>query len=252
MKRFMTHGVKGLAAWAVGMLFLSGLTATSAWAIPALQIYIDGATYDDVTESWIIQTNGSFDLWVIGDIGAVGSISDVKLAAAVSSSETGTIGLAQTTTNVVSDPSTPIAPTPTGNFPSADGAIPVRGDGSLLPAHGIYGPGSSFFEWELGDMTLTDSPVGDFIDTFPTSFPSTGQLNVYTVSLTGFTQVHFDTYDHIYDGSTHGEYKFAPFSHDGDADAGGVPAPEPSTMLLLGTGIIGMACYGWRRQAKQA
>ena len=44
------------------------------------------------------------------------------------------------------------------------------------------------------------------------------------------------------DGS---QFKFAPFSHN--ADAPSTPAPEPGTMLLFGTGLIGLAWVG-RRQ----
>ena len=56
--------------------------ASSAMAIPVLQIYIDGADYDSTTETWIT-TDSTFDLWVIGDVDSYGTISDLKLSAAV-------------------------------------------------------------------------------------------------------------------------------------------------------------------------
>lgn len=221
---------------------LAGMAST-ALAIPVLQLYIDGATYDSVTETWVITTTDPFDLWVIGDVDKFGTIYDVKLSAAVSTSEIGgSITLAPTTTSVLTDPSTPSAPTPTANFPSADGAIPQQGDGTSLPPHGIYQDGTSFFEWDLGDFTLTDSPIGDFIDTFPIEFPDNGQINVYTVTVSGFTQVHFDAYDHVITGGNHAKLVFAPFSHDAEASV-----PEPATLLLLGSGLMVLGLFGRKR-----
>lgn len=229
IRRFSLGGL--LVALVLGL-------ASSATAIPVLQIYIDGATYDSASETWVT-TGSSFDLWVIGDVGSYGTISDVKLSAAVATSETGTVTLTPGTTSVITDPSTPIAPTANGL--SADGAIPQLSDGTGLPTHGIYGAGTSFYEWSLGDLALTDSPVGDYINAFPSSFPSTGQVNVYTVDVTGYTLVHFDAYDSILTGNgTMIHAKFAPFSHDGEL------VPEPSGLLLFSVGLL-VVGYATRR-----
>lgn len=111
----------------------------------------------------------------------------------------------------------------------------------MLPSHGIYGGGTKFFEWNLGDFTLTDSLTGDIITSFPSSFPSTGQINVYTVDVSGFTVVHFDAYDHFVEAKNHGDYKFAPFSHD----AGVVP--EPASLLLFASGLVGLGLLGRKK-----
>jgi hypothetical protein len=220
------------------------LPTTNALAIPSLQLYIEDATYDEGTETWTFTSDGSFTLWVIGDVGHVGSILDVKLAAAAATEEIlsgGTVTLTPTTADGIIDPSTSLLPVLTGNAPSADGAIPMLGDGSSLGSHGIYGSGTSFFEWTLGDFTLVDSPIGDFSGAYTTTFPDWGQISAYDVTITGLSWVHFDTYDHIVGGEVGAKkkgdkYVFSPFSHDSEVDV-----PEPNTVLVLGAGLVALA-----------
>jgi hypothetical protein len=197
-----------------------------AIALPTLQLYIEGATYDPTTETWVIGKS-EFVLWVIGDVQKFGTIYDVKLAAAVRSNESGTITLTPTTTSLVEDPSSPPDPTPTENFPSPDGAVPIMHGGRPLPSHGIYGPGVKFFEWSLGNFTLTDSPIGDFTNGFPTEFPKYGQINAYIVTISGFSWVHFDAYGYIVKPNPGKRPVFAPFSHDAEY------TPEPAAFVLL-------------------
>lgn len=233
-----------VGAWLLAVV-LAGL-ASPAGAVPALQFFIEDATYDSVSETWVVATSGAFTLWVIADVEKKGAIEGVTLSAAVSTSEIsgGSISLTSTTADpsLITDPSIPDPPTGTSNFPSADGAIPVRGDGTALPTHGIYGSGTSFFEWNLGDFTLTDSPVGDFIDSFPSTFPTNGQINAYDVSVSGFSLVHFDAYNHIFGATNHGHFKFVPFSHDAEARV-----PEPGTLLLVGSGLMALGLFARRR-----
>ncbi len=221
--------------------------AIPANAIPVLQLYLEGGTYDPVTEDWVVGPTTEATLWVIGNIsgpGGKGTIYDVKLAAAFDSADSPTIALDQTTTSGFggfTDPSTPIAPTltPGGPFSGA----PTLSDGSSLPSHGIYGPGTSFLEWSLGNFFLTDSPVGDFIDLFPTSlFPAAGQINAYDISFSGADELHFDAWGDIA-GNPHGGLRpvFAPFSHDATV------VPEPATLVLLGSGLLGFGLLGRKR-----
>jgi hypothetical protein len=230
----------GVAVLAVALLAMG----RPAYAIPALQVYIEGSTYDTATDTWVIGSS-DFTLWVLGDIGSYGTISDVKLAAAYSTGESGSISLTPTTASGITDPSTPSVPTLSG---SGTGTAPLTGDGDPLPSHGIYGAGTSWFEFLLGDFSLTDSPIGDYTNggcpSDPScTYPSTGQINAYDVSITGFTWVHFDAYDHI-EGANHTKYVFAPFSHDGETTT---TAPEPPTVVLLGLGLLGL---GWWRKRR--
>jgi hypothetical protein len=136
----------------------------------------------------------------------------VKLSFAFTTGEAGSITLTPTTAGDFDfvpgddDGSTPIGGVQSKSEAnaSADGAIPIRGDGSQLPSHGIYGPGVSFLEFGLGHFTLTDSPIGDYQGT-PTSFPRRGQINVYSVTVTGFASgVHIDAYGYTVSGGNDG------------------------------------------------
>ena len=230
---------------------LLSIVSSQVFAVPTLQFYIEGSTYDPVTESWTIVNADSFKLWVLGDVGHYGTISDVKLAAAFSSSESGTITIKPTTatSGLLPAPGDPSAPGDSSIllpiFESGADTPPLMGDGNTLPNHGEYGTGISWNTYALGNFTLTDSLIGDFTNSVPSNFPSTGQINAYLIDIDGYSTVHFDAFDHII-GNNKAKYKFAPFSHDSSTTA--IPVPEPSTLILIGQGLIGIGLYGWRRK----
>ena len=218
------------------------LVATTCHAIPALQIYIEGATYDHDIESWIVDQR-DLTLWVVGNVGQKGPILDVQLAAAYMTSESGPISVTGTTTSMLTDPSA--SADPGSPYVSADGEVPTMSDGSPLPRHGTYGAGVSFMQWSLGDFTLTDSEVGDFTGGFPTSFPQSGQINAYNVSISaGISVVRFDAFNHV-EGKTGA--LFGPFSHGGVA----APVPEPGTFALLGLALAGAGFASLRRRKRK-
>lgn len=185
------------------------LAAGAAQAIPVLQIYIDGATYDTQTQTWVISAP-DFDLWVVGDVDAHGPIQNVKLVVSYFGLE-GSITLTPTTTSRITDPSTPSGPTVAA---TGTGLHPV------LPAHGIFND-VTMHHWDdlaIGGLTLGDSPIADYNGsaTFPTSFPDQGQVNVYRVHVEGWTRVHFDAYGTTVNTNNGRETTWkTPFSHDG-------------------------------------
>ncbi|MGC1275224.1 MAG: choice-of-anchor N protein [Planctomycetaceae bacterium] len=267
----MSKHVAAALAVAVGAIIVAG--AKPAHAVPILQLYIEGSTYDQATESWTKTFNPGDTLvvWAIGNVagpGGAGTISDVKMAIAYDDMAAGkdlTIGLQGTTTNDLggfTDPSNPgnvasssFTEITDGNDPSQ---LPQLTGGGTLPKHGEYVEGVEWQEFLLGDMTLTDSPIADFINAFPgADFPDAGQINAYivnvTTALTGPINLHFDLYDSVQAGNKAKAVK-APFSHDAETPPGGTPppvVPEPGTFVLLALGGAGLAAFRRRRKPSE-
>lgn len=224
---------------ALVVMMTLALGVGSAHAIPELQLYIEGAQYDTNTDTWFYSAGGNPILWVLGNVEATEGIFGVKLTAAVPTDETGSITLTPTTATGWTDPLAPVLPTLDGFYQDD---TPMLGDGSALPGHGIF-PGD-FYQWSIGDFTLEDSPIGDFTQglcpTGTCATPDMGQINAYIVEISGYSSVHFDSFDHIVSNNNAGyKYVFAPPSHDAEV-------PEPNTLLLVGSGLLGLGLMGRR------
>ncbi|MEX2139935.1 MAG: choice-of-anchor N protein [Pirellulales bacterium] len=228
--------------------------SNTSFGILKLQLYIEGATYQADTESWVWESSEPGEmvrLWAIGNIsapGGKGTIHDIRLSIVYDSDAVfSSIVLTPTKAggtgmyNGVTDPS--VAPIATAiGAPHDDGSVPLLGDGSPLPPHGEYGEGRTWQEFDLGDFDEPDSLIGDFIYSFPTELHAGGQIHAYEVEVIGATepfQLHFDLYNHI-EAKNGARVTFAAFSHDGTIHPPIAQVPEASSILawLLG----GVAC----------
>ena len=157
----------------VAGLNLMGAGIGSAQAVPLLQLYIEGATYNVSTETWELARpiDEPVRLWTIGNVdgpGGKGALGDVRLAIAYESIFAGaSFALSSSTTGGhggFADPSTPVAAVHNGTH--TDGSSPTMADGGSLPPHGVYGSGTDWQEFLLGSVTqrlLQDSPVPLFL-----------------------------------------------------------------------------------------
>jgi len=134
-----------------------------------------------------------------------------------------------------------------------DGSWPLLSSGQELPRHDTFGDGSWWQEFYLGNFTRYDEPIADFIP--PEDYTGTyditsleevyatgGQINVYEVTVTGASVVHFDLYNHV-GADDRAKAKFAPFSHDAQI------APELGSFAIWSVlGALGMTIGWWRRR----
>lgn len=254
--------MKKIAVCSFFILFLLVNLACSAWAIPHLQIYIPGASYDERTETWVINSY-DYDLWVIG---ANVNIYDVKFAAAVPKNEDGKInvtwdyGKLVDKDDVLKEPdfsetlfeSTPFTDKPV-NLSNGDptvsftpDGIPLMGDGSEVPRGGVFP--TSYYEYFIGDFG-TGQTVQNYIPGDEWGDQAKGETKKFHISVSDYSWVDIVAYDHYIKSENRGKskkdqnhYIFSPFSHDG-----GSQVPVPAPILLLGSGIAGLIAVHKRR-----
>ncbi len=205
--------------------------ASSASAVPLLQIYIEDATYHSSSDTWVT-TSTSFNVWVIANTNGAGSkgpLRDVTLVATAITGNLNNLTITGGTTSLVDDPS--IASTPT---PGKSGT----NSHDSLSDHGVFKDDNPWQEFSLGDMLLSDSPLGDatqggfpeFID----GAPGSAQINVYHIEkATPYTSIHFDVFGFF---GTKNKYTSAPYSHDAESLA----IDEPASLALILFGIFAL------------
>lgn len=213
-----------LAVKVFGMLAALCLTLGSsvAHAVPALQVYIEGAVYDSVAETWALDTStssGTVTITATTQNGG-GKITDLfGVQMVVSALEDDFFG-AQLT--------------------GGDGSLDViafsAGGSSPVLTGGDANSAASYLSFGLGDFTGTAETTIDY-NSGDGNGKGKGNSQSYVLTLTGLTgTVIIDTYG--YDGK--GKLVFAPYSHNGsittvsDVPELSATGTAPAATLLLG------------------
>jgi hypothetical protein len=235
------------------------LAAQPALAVPILQLYAPGATYDTTTQTWVIvdpEQNG-FDLLILTDNTALYSqtrksvLQELKVLVAYGN-EGASVTITPTTAPApFIDPTLGLTPNLDAEGTIADLMAQYPEASLSLWNHDAVGAAVWGEVYMLGDSAADGSKIGDVTQDFdPAMVPywtDNGQINAYHVTISGVAEgsyVHFDAFDHVV-ANKNGNIRYynAPYSHDVEM------MPEPGTLLLLGAGLFG---FGISRKKNRA
>ncbi|MBI1823365.1 MAG: choice-of-anchor N protein [Nitrospirae bacterium] len=245
MKKITARLIPALFA----VMILAG-TVRSAFAIPSLQLDILGGTYDSSTQT-IVSSSPSFKLYayLIPDSKAL--LTDTYFISVAMTPQIGPVGVDvgsfQLNGNTVLATADMVYGTPPID------SYTQASDPGDLSTHSIYPTyfQQYAFNFDSNDRTTGyDTQINTGVGPTPNSSGEMyfHEFDVDTTSLAAPYSVHFDLYSTQSGNNAASDTdinQFAPFSHDAESciNCRSTSVPEPTTMLLVGAGMLGMVVY---------
>lgn len=237
------------------------LAATSAHAIPTLQLDIAGGTYDTATQT-IVAPGNAFALYAYGLSTGPQAISlagkfFISMAVVPSTTTPGSYGsflINGNTVNVTADMTA-------GGPPLESSGIFDSGD---LAQHGVFPTyfaeqGFFFSSANQSAQYNTQDSAGSGLQAGTGMYYK--QFNIDISGLAPGLGIHFDLYNEALITKCKNKTctsldidinQFAPFSHDAEGMVAAIPVPEPEIYSMLFAGLGLLAFIGRRRKQKVA
>ena len=229
----------------LSLLLTFSVFAQSSFAIPILQLYVDGSTYDTATESWMTYDD-PFTLQVLGarQQRSLKLVDQVMLHIAVPAEyyrPSGTVTISAIQSSLEHGVFAPL----TFTADSFVHGIPAQlsGTSGSARSHGIY-QDAYYLSVQLDSLDVRKTPadkVINYVDIAKGLTPGTGigDIDRYLISYSDFFLIHMDlTGVAHYDNKKKDGPIFAPFSHDADAPTPPPAVPEPATLALILVGLL--------------